>query len=135
MQWNIAGEFLRKSRRSIKVKHNGFCVNYLIRGGNRAEDIMTMTLKNKKVQTNTSNLLENRANVVDLQVFGEKVGIFARLFGCTHQNLSRPFSHKSVAYRTCLQCGARKQFNTQTLETVGGFYYPPRARVDALSTV
>jgi hypothetical protein len=93
---------------------------------------MTTTLKQNEVQSTANNLLESQGQV-DVQVFGEKVGIFVRLFGCGHQNLSRPFSHKTIAYRTCLQCGARKQFNTQTLETVGGFYNPPRARVDALS--
>jgi hypothetical protein len=59
--------------------------------------------------------------------FGKKLGILAKLFGCPHKNLSRPFSHGSIGYRTCLKCGARKKFNTETLETFGGFYYPPPA--------
>ncbi len=92
---------------------------------------MATTLMENEVQIMGSNLLESQSQV-DRQVFGDKVGIFVRLFGCGHRNLSRPFSHKRVAYRTCLQCGARKQFNTQTLETVGGFYNPPMARVDGL---
>ncbi len=94
----------------------------------------TIMLKDDDIQTNTANLLESQAQV-ETQVFGEKVGILVRLFGCGHRNLSRPFSHKKVAYRSCLQCGARKQFNPQTLETSGGFYNPPTARVDVLSTV
>jgi len=93
---------------------------------------MATTLIKNEIQTTANNLLESQEQV-NVQVFGEKVGIFVRLFGCGHRNLSRPFSHKTVAYRACLQCGARKQFNTQTLETVGGFYNPPTARVDALS--
>jgi hypothetical protein len=84
------------------------------------------TLMNKKVQTNRGNLLESRATV-DMRVFGEKVGILVKLFGCGHRNLSRPFSHNKIAYRACLQCGARKQFNTQTLETFGGFYNSPKS--------
>ena len=85
---------------------------------------MAIKLKENKVQAN--NLFESDAEI-DTQVFGEKVGIFVKLFGCGHQNLSRPFSHKRTAYRTCLQCGARKQFDTRTLKTFGGFYNAPKA--------
>lgn len=95
---------------------------------------MTTTLTENKVQTNTGNLLESQAQV-DMQVFGEKVGILVRLFGCGHRNLSRPFSHKTTAYRTCLQCGARKQFDTRTLKTFGGFYNSPKAAAEALCRV
>ena len=95
---------------------------------------MTARQAKNKIQTNTNDLLESQATI-NKQVFGEKVGIFVRLFGCGHRNLSRPFSHKKVAYRSCLQCGARKQFNPQTLETLGGFYNPPTAGAEVFSTV
>ncbi len=95
---------------------------------------MTTMLMENAVQTNTSNLLESEAEV-DMQVFGEKVGILVTLFGCGHRNLSRPFSHKRTAYRACLQCGARRQFDTQTLKTFGGFYNSPKAAADALCKV
>jgi len=62
---------------------------------------------------------------VDEQVFGAKVGFFAKLFGCVHNNVSRPFTTGKTSYRTCLGCGARKQFNSETLQTFGSFYYPP----------
>ena len=58
-------------------------------------------------------------------VFGKKVDLITRLFGCWHDNLSRPFTQDKTAYRSCLNCGARKQFNTITLETHGKFYFPP----------
>ena len=58
-------------------------------------------------------------------VFGDKVGFFGRLFGCWHENLSRPFVQEKTAYRSCLDCGARRQFDTQTLQTFGSYYYPP----------
>lgn len=57
--------------------------------------------------------------------FGDKIGVFSKLFGCWHKSLSRPFSNKNSAYRACLHCGARKKFDTKTLKTVGPFYYPP----------
>lgn len=69
----------------------------------------------------------------ETQVFGDKVGFFASLFGCWHKNLTRPFTLGKTAYRSCLDCGARKPFNTDTLMTERRFYYPPivkRVRVE-----
>lgn len=60
----------------------------------------------------------------DRNKFGGKVGFLTKIFGCGHQNLSRPFSQNNLSYRTCLSCGARKHFNSDTLETSGDFYYP-----------
>lgn len=57
--------------------------------------------------------------------FGKKIGIIGKIFGCWHKKMSRPFSNKSGAYRSCLECGARKPFDTKTLRTHGSFYYPP----------
>lgn len=57
--------------------------------------------------------------------FGGKIGLVGKLFGCWHRQLSRPFTNKKGSYRACLSCGARKRFNTETLKTVGAFYYPP----------
>ena len=73
------------------------------------------------------SLLRNRFRKIQLDnyVFGKKVGLVAKLFGCWHEDISRPFVQGQVAYRSCLQCGARKQFNTETLETHGAFYFPP----------
>ena len=64
----------------------------------------------------------------DQIVFGKKFGFFGKLFGCWHENLSRPFELNAAIYRTCLQCRARKHFNTETLQTHGTFYYPPIVR-------
>ena len=69
---------------------------------------------------------ENKAiNKIDRRVFGRKLGLMATLFGCWHDNIGRPFVHGKTGYRSCLQCGARKQFNLETLETRGNFYFPP----------
>jgi len=59
------------------------------------------------------------------ETFGHKIGLLAKIFGCWHSKLSRPFSNRSGSYRACLHCGARKPFDTQTLKTFGSFYYPP----------
>lgn len=66
-----------------------------------------------------------QVNEINKMVFGEKVGLMAKLFGCWHENMSRPFGEGKIIYRACLNCGARKQFNTETLQTFGKFYYPP----------
>lgn len=68
---------------------------------------------------------QSELNSVNERVFGEKVGLLARLFGCWHNQISRPFMDGKIAYRACLNCGARKHFNTETLRTEGRFYYPP----------
>jgi hypothetical protein len=57
--------------------------------------------------------------------FGGKIGLFAKVFGCWHKKLSRPFTYRDGSYRACLDCGARKRFNTEALKTFGPFYYPP----------
>ena len=50
----------------------------------------------------------------------------ARIFGCWHLNMSRPFSRGNESYRTCVACGARRRFDLERWEMVGSFYYPER---------
>lgn len=50
-------------------------------------------------------------------------GVMSRIFGCWHLEMSRPFSHQGHAYRMCLDCGARRQFNLSSWEMQGSFYY------------
>lgn len=57
--------------------------------------------------------------------FGKKISLFAQLFGCRHKRLSRPFSDQKSSYCACLECGARKPFDAETLKSSGSFYYPP----------
>lgn len=62
--------------------------------------------------------------------FGNKIGLFGALFGCWHKQLSRPFTIGKDSYCSCLHCGARKQFNVETLKTFGTFHYPPAVSSD-----
>ena len=64
-------------------------------------------------------------NDIEQVAFGQKVGLITTLFGCWHNNISRPFINGKIAYRSCLQCGARKRFNPETLQTEKNFYFPP----------
>jgi hypothetical protein len=67
---------------------------------------------------------------IDNIVFGKKIGFITRLIGCNHGNLSRPFSQNKTFYRSCLNCGARRQFNSDTMETHGNFYFPPVIKIE-----
>jgi len=49
--------------------------------------------------------------------------LVTRLLGCWHREMSRPFSHKGQAYRTCLNCGASRKFNVGRWEMQGSYYY------------
>jgi hypothetical protein len=54
----------------------------------------------------------------------EKIGDWvARVFGCWHSELSRPFSHQGQAYRVCMNCGAQRRFNLGNWKMQGHFYY------------
>lgn len=57
--------------------------------------------------------------------FGEKIGLFGKIFGCWHKRLGRPISTSKGSYRACLECGARKEFDAKSFMTLGTFYYPP----------
>jgi len=50
----------------------------------------------------------------------------ARIFGCWHVKMSRPFSRGNETYRTCVACGARRRFDLEKWEMVGSFYYSER---------
>ena len=65
---------------------------------------------------------------LDERAFGKKLGLLTKLIGCSHERISRPFGSGKASYRSCLSCGARKPFNTETLETSSTFYCPPVIR-------
>ena len=75
------------------------------------------------------------ANKIDNHVFGKKLGLMVTLFGCWHNNVGRPFVQGQTAYRSCLDCGARKQFNPETLETLGTFYFPPVVKAETINKI
>lgn len=47
----------------------------------------------------------------------------ARVFGCWHRDMSRPFTLEGESYRACLDCGARRKFDPRRWEMVGDYYY------------
>jgi hypothetical protein len=60
----------------------------------------------------------------DSSSFSGRIGtLVARVFGCRHAEMSRPFSRDGRAYRSCVNCGAQRQFNLGNWEMTGNFYY------------
>lgn len=88
---------------------------------------MAIVLTGNRVREGRNNFV-NAETKSDTELFANKVGLIGKLFGCGHGQLSRPFSQGKIGYRSCLKCGAIKQFNLETLETFGGFYYPSISR-------
>jgi hypothetical protein len=78
--------------------------------------------------TNGSSVGQRNMPIHAGGVVGRIGGRLNRLFGCWHSEMSRPFSSDGQTYRTCVSCGARRQFNIRSWETEGGFYYGPPAR-------
>lgn len=72
-----------------------------------------------------NTIAESVVNRAD-DAFGGKIGLLGKLFGCWHKQLSRPFTIGRASYCACLNCGARKRFDTETLRTFGAFHYPPQ---------
>jgi hypothetical protein len=69
-------------------------------------------------------IIKDNSNVVQNIPSGGGVGNWvARLFGCWHKEMSRPFSSQGQTYRTCLDCGASRKFNVGSWEMQGDFYY------------
>lgn len=95
---------------------------------------MTTALLQKKLFA-----LGNRKNKadgkLDRSVFGNKLRLTAALFGCWHNNIGRPFVQGKTAYRSCLQCGARKQFDAESLKTHGSFYFPPVIKAETTNQI
>ena len=50
--------------------------------------------------------------------------VFNRLFGCWHRRMSLPFTRGNETYRTCVDCGARRRFDLEQWNMVGGYYRP-----------
>jgi hypothetical protein len=56
----------------------------------------------------------------------KKIGFFGSLFGCWHKRLTRPISDNESTYQACVECGARRRFDTESFSSTGPFYYPAK---------
>lgn len=46
-----------------------------------------------------------------------------RLFGCWHKKMSPPYTGDGATYRTCMNCGARRQFDAGRGRMTGPYYH------------
>ncbi len=76
------------------------------------------------------SLLTENTTRRDVDPFGRKIGLFTTLFGCWHKRLTRPFTSDKRTYMACLDCGARRKFDTQNFRVSRAFYYPPSVSLD-----
>lgn len=76
------------------------------------------------------NLLAEKSVNHRSNTFGNKIGLFASLFGCWHKRLTRPFTSDKHTYMACLECGARKKVDAQNFKVSRAFYYPPSVPFD-----
>jgi hypothetical protein len=100
----------------------------VIQFSNKYNKGLPINMENVFLTNDAHNFIEKKENLtqkIDDEVFGNRLGLMAKLFGCWHKNISRPFTQQNIAYRSCLDCGARKPFNPKTLKTYGNFYFPP----------
>lgn len=58
-----------------------------------------------------------------------------RVFGCWHLEMGRPQTQGAETYRACLDCGARRSFDTESWEMKGGFYYQSHAPRELYATM
>ena len=54
----------------------------------------------------------------------------AAFFGCPHKEMSRPFSRQGETYRVCINCGARRNFDGNTWNSSGPYYFKPARSAD-----
>jgi hypothetical protein len=79
----------------------------------------TVTAGRKISQLSSSSV----TGIGSASVTGRIGTLVARVFGCRHAEMSRPFSRDGRAYRSCLNCGAQRQFNLSNWQMQGSFYY------------
>ncbi|HYJ86838.1 MAG TPA: hypothetical protein VEW46_12325 [Pyrinomonadaceae bacterium] len=81
------------------------------------------------MQTATA-IIHNHPQISSFSRNSAAPGWLARLFGCRHREMSRPFSIHGQAYRSCVDCGARRQFNLERWQMQGDYYYGlPTSRI------
>jgi hypothetical protein len=62
---------------------------------------------------------------------------YARLFGCWHREMSRPITRNRKTYCVCLDCGARRAFDTEQWKMVGPYFceIPPQTEDQVRETL
>ena len=72
------------------------------------------------VQTTRRERLESDKSLGLTMLLMERL---TSMFRCWHRKMSRPFSLDGETFCVCLARGARRQFNLETWEMLGRYYY------------
>jgi len=83
----------------------------------------------------TLETLENYSNTRQASVSNVRAVLgrwLSELFGCQHTEMSRPFSRQGETFRVCITCGAHRQFDEKTWNTVGPYYFKEARRLDLM---
>ncbi len=89
----------------------------------------------QNAQAILSHHSNSRPVVEGVGFLGALAAWLTRLFGCWHTEMSRPFTLRGVTARVCLDCGARRRFDTARWEMVGAYYYDTASTVSDLYAV
>jgi hypothetical protein len=88
------------------------------------EQVLVIQKEVKVMQAGQLTIATPNVGHVHASSLTGKIGeLMARVFGCWHLEMSRPFSHNGQAYRVCVDCGAQRKFNLGNWEMQGEFYY------------
>ena len=82
-----------------------------------------LTIANSTVAASSALTGSAAGQLASSSLSGKLDSLMARVFGCRHTDMSRPFSRDGRSYRSCLNCGAQRQFNLGNWKMTGGFYY------------
>jgi hypothetical protein len=75
-----------------------------------------------KITTQTSSEHDsNRVEPATLQSI--PMSWLTRLFGCWHKKMNPPYTGDGGTYRTCMNCGARRQFDEGRGKMTGAYYH------------
>ena len=70
-----------------------------------------------------SRTVSEKTKLTD-EVFGKRVGLLARMFGCYHRRMSRPVTTGNLTYQYCPACGIRRKYDAVTFTPERELYYP-----------
>jgi hypothetical protein len=68
--------------------------------------------------------LDSAQELKEEDVFGDRVGIFARVFGCRHSRMSMPVTTANITYQYCASCGIRRKYDPLSFKPERTYYYP-----------
>ena len=76
--------------------------------------------------------LEKPKQNLGAKIAGSLRYFLLRLISCSHNQISRPITHNGRTYRTCPNCGMRRDFDLMTWQSKGRYYPAEVSKGDML---